>query len=229
MSNRDTRVFGQKYACPGCHSLLKFRQPPKSALHTCPHCRRILKLQERKAAASEDDLLKEALDSLLSWNPEDKPVYEYARDPRLDELDDSRPGLWTFRQPWPEHVHQVVMERTKVAIDPSDPSGCLQHRRCLLKGYHRRVTVYRTGEVEEIAVTGHWWERRDQMHHECRLGILPRKVVRELNRIPSTPVFAARINCLQKSELQGYPVLDLFIDLAVDETPVKKLRLRRIK
>lgn len=198
-------------------------------MQTCPNCRKVLRLHERNAAASKDEALKEALDSLLDWNPPEPRKYEYGEDPQLDLIDDSNPGIWKFNQPWPENVHQVVVEHAEVSLNPYDIDGSVKPRFRLLDGYHRRVTIFRTGEVEEIAVTGHWWDSRELKPHECHMGVLPRAVVRELNLIPSTPVFAARINSLQKISHKSQDILELFIDIAIDETPVKNKKPRRIR
>ena len=227
MSGRDVRVFGRRFACPGCHALLRFQRPPTSLLQTCPNCRKVLKLQERQAAANHDEELKAALDSLSSWKPKEKKNVEYNRDPRLDVIDDSISGLWQFDQPWPAHTGDVVLDRVEVLVDAAYGDEARRQRHSLLHGYHRRVSVFRTGEVEEIAVTGHWWEHRDHQSHEGSMGALPRPVVRELNRIPSTPAFAARINCFRQTPESN--ILELFIDLAIDNTPRQKKKTRRFR
>lgn len=227
MSDRDVRVFGKKYACPGCHSILKFRRPPRSLFQTCPHCRRMLRIQERAAAASHDDEIRDAIDSLTDWDVPEQPVYDYHRDPQLDNIDESVPNIWKFDQPWPEHVGKIVGENIEVTVNPFDAEGVARTRLNLLDGIHRRVTVYRTGEVEEMAVDGHWWNDEYGEPQEQRLGILTRAVVRDLNRIHNARQFVARINNLKRTVRQDLEILDLFIDLAIDEKPLPQTRQQR--
>ena len=220
MSDRISNFLGKKFVCPACESKLKFLRPSTKQLLTCPNCRRKLRLQEKTAAASEDERIQEAIESLVDWQaPDNQPAYDYHKDPRLDRVDSSSPGIWKFDQPWPEHVHQVVFERVDVQCIPSDVEGTVQFRRMLLDGSFRRVTVSRTGGVEEMAVIGHWW---DFEPHESKLGILSRAVVRDLNRILTAKRFASRIYCMQETIRQSKQFLELFIDLAVDESPPEK-------
>lgn len=219
MSDRVSQYLGKKFACPGCQAHLKLRRPPTRQLLTCPNCRRKLRLQEQAATESKDDLFKEAIESLVAWRGPDNEPYNYRKDPRLDRVDTSRPGVWKFDQPWPEHVHQMVIERAEVLFNPFEVDGTVRSRQLLLDGSFRRVTVIRTGEVEEMEVTGHWW---DFEPHENKLGLLPRSVVRELNRIVTAKRFAARINCLQQNIHENQEVLELFVDVAIDESPEPK-------
>lgn len=220
MSDRISQFLGQKFVCPQCQSKLKFLRPPTRQLLTCPNCRRKLRLQEQAAAASQDDQIKEAIDSLVSWkSTATKPAYNYEKDPMLDRVDTSSPGIWKFDQPWPNNVHQVVMEGTEVACIPSDIAGTAQARKQMLDGIFRRVTVFRTGQVEEMAVDGHWW---DFESHEKKVGILSRPVVRELNRVLTAKRFAARINSIQQTTRDNQEYFELFIDLAIDDSPKQK-------
>ena len=221
MADRVSSYLGKKYACPGCHANLKFRRPPTKTLLTCPSCRRKLKLQEQKAVASRDELVREAIDSLVSWRKPEKRRYEYRLDPKLNNVDSSTPGLWKFDQPWPEHVREIAIERAEVLVFPFDEMGTYQSRTHLVIDKFPRVTVERTGEVEEMEVTAHWY---DLEPHDTKVGLLSRQVVRDLNRIVTAKHFAARINCLQQVVREKQPVLELYIDVAVQELPQQKSR-----
>lgn len=216
MSDQVSQYLGKKYACPECQARLKFRRPPTKQLLTCPNCRRKLRLQDRATAPSQDELIREAIESLVSWKPPDKRPYVYSQDPRLDRVESPRRGVWKFDQPWPDNIKQVVVERTKVLFYPANVDGTDQSRRLLLDGSFRRVTVAHTRNVEEMEVTGNWW---DYQPRESNLGVLARSVVRELNRIVTAKHFAARINCIRKGVHENREVLELFIDLAIQESP----------
>ena len=156
--------------------------------------------------------MREAIDALVSWKPPDDKPYSYGQDPRLDLVDDSRHGIWKFDQPWPEDALQVVIERAEVLFYPDGMEGTVQLRRHLFEGTLRRVTVDRTRNVEEMEVTGYWW---DHQPHEGKLGVLSRRVVRELNRIVTARHFVARINYIQEAIHEDLEVLELFVDLAI--------------
>jgi hypothetical protein len=221
MSDRVSKYLGKKYACPGCQAHLRFRRPPKKSLLTCPNCRRKLKLQEQAAHANRDELFQEAIESLVTWKPAVVKPYNYILDPLLDRVDSSVPGVWKFDQPWPEHVLQIAIERAEVLFYATDIQGTVRSRQQLLDGSFRRVTVERTGEVEEMEVTGHWY---DVEPHSTNLGLLSRQTVRQLNRIVTAKKFAARINCVQQAIQDDRNVLELFVDLAVQEPPHQKPR-----
>ena len=139
MSNRDSRVFGKKYACPGCNSLLKFKRPPRTVVHTCPNCRRILRLRAEAAAGKQDEQLQTAIDALAEWKmPEEKKPYDYHTDPLLDEIDTSSQGVWQFDQPWPPKTLQKVSERAEVNFNPDDADTNMLWRKRLLDGFYRR-------------------------------------------------------------------------------------------
>jgi hypothetical protein len=211
--------MGKKYSCPGCHSKLKFTRPPTSQMLKCPNCRRKLRIQAYEAAAGHDELVKQAIQSLVKWNaPEDQP-YDYRRDPGLDDFDDSQQGIWKFNQPWPEHTGEVVYENAEVLCNPNDITGAVHFRRMLRDNKFRRVTIYRTGEVEQMEVTGHWW---DHEPHEGRIGLLPRVVVRQLNRLITARGFAARINTLKLVNRDGQDLVEVYIDIAVDLSAKRK-------
>lgn len=217
MANLNSNYVGKQFSCPLCQSNLKFTRAPKSLLQKCPNCRKRLRLQEKKAAASKDKLLQEAIDSLVDWTePEKKSPYNYRLDPALDRCEMPKANHWKFAQPWPEYTGDVVMENVEVFSSFSDASGALQARQSLVNGKFRRVTVFRTGQVEEIEVTGHWY---DVHPFEHKVGILQRKVVRELNKNPLAKKFAARINTIQLAMHDDQPYYQLFIDLAIDTTP----------
>ena len=63
-----------------------------------------------------------------------------------------------------------------------------------------------------MEVTGYWW---DYQPRAGGLGVLPRRVVRELNRIVTARHFVARINCIQKAILDDQEILELFVDVAI--------------
>ena len=224
MSTHHAKAFGQKYSCPGCQALLKFRRPPTRSLQSCPNCRRTIRLHEKAAAGNRDADIKRAIEELADWDVPETPRYSYSRDPLLDQIDDSQPHVWTFNQPWPENTGEVVADRVEVIVNTEDLESIAQFRFGLLDGIHRRVTVQRTGEVEEIAVDGHWWADENGEPLEHRLGILSRSVVRELNRIPHARRFASRINCLVLGTIEGHEVPKLFVDLAIDESPEPSAR-----
>ncbi len=171
-------------------------------------------MQDRAAAASKDELLKEAIESLVDWKEPEKKKYDYRIDPRLDQVDATTPGLWIFDQPWPENVHEVVMEQIEVFVKPRDTSAIARCRKLMFGGLFRRVTVVRTGVVEQMEVTGHWW---DHDPHHAKIGMLSRSVVRELNRNPRGKRFAARINRIQEATYNDQDCLALYIDLAIDD------------
>ncbi len=223
MSDQDSKYLGRKYSCPGCQSKLKFTRPPTSQLLSCPNCRRRLKLQNYAAAASKDEMLKEAIKALVESKVPDVEPYDYRKDLRLDHVDCSTAGVWKFDQPWPESVHEVVVESAEVLFNPLDTCGVVRARRLLLDGKFRRVTVFRTGQVEEIQVNGHWW---DIDLHEGKLGLLSREVVRKLNQRIVARQFAARINRMQQVTRQGQEFLELFVDVAIDESNQKKTRVK---
>ena len=225
MANVNSNFVGKKFACPGCQSSLKFTRAPKSLLQKCPNCRRKLRLQEKHAAASQDDLLKDAIESLVDWDSPDENPYNYRRDPNLDNCDTTTPNIWKFSQPWPENTGELVLENTEVICSFQDANGAMQARELLMNGEFRRVTVFRTGQVEEIEVTGHWY---DVHPFERKVGILPRKVVRELNLMPLAKKFTSRINTVHLTVEDDRPVFRLFIDLAIDTSAAKKAKsLRR--
>ncbi len=227
MSNRDSRVFGQKYSCPGCNSLLKFRRPPRTLVQTCPNCRRILRLREKAAESKKDDQLKEALDALAEWTEPDETPYQYYADPKLDEMDKSTPGIWKFDQPWPPDTQQIVAENVEVIFNPLDVQANMRWRVRLLKGFHRRVTIHRTGEVEEIEVDGLWWDGHNGQPQERKLGLLSRAQVRELNRLTYAKNFASRINQLRKTIRDNQAILELYIDIAIAPAPDPQSRRYR--
>lgn len=168
--------------------------------------------------------MRQAIESLVRWKaPEGRP-YDYHRDPRLDRVDDSSPGIWRFDQPWPEYVNHVVVECAEVVFNPTDMLNTYQSRQALLGQTYRRVTVARNGEVEGMDVTGHWWDFRRP--YESKVGMLSRSVVRKLNSVVTAKRFAARINSIQKCIVQDREFLELYIDLAIDETPEKKSQTR---
>lgn len=156
--------------------------------------------------------MREAIEALVSWKPPDDKPYSYGQDPRLDRVDNSQHGIWKFDQPWREDAQQVVIERAEVHFYPDNTEGTVRLRRLLLEGTLRRVTVERTRNVEEIEVTGYWW---DYQPHEGKLGVLSRRVVRELNRIVSARHFVAKINCIQEAIRDDLEVLELFVDVAI--------------
>ena len=160
--------------------------------------------------------MKEAIESLVGWKASEKKKYDYRVDPQLDRVDASTPGRWVFDQPWPENIHDVVMERTEVLFNKRDAQAIARCRKLMFEGLFRRVTVFRTGEVEQIEVTGHWW---DHEPHDAKVGMLARSVVRELNRNPRARRFAARINYMQEAMYHDQECLALYIDLAIDERP----------
>ena len=214
MSESGSSYLGKKFSCPGCHSSLKFKRPPSSLLYRCPSCRRKLRFQERKAAAEEDDLIKQAIEALVDWKVPEK-TYDYRRDPKLDLLVEGEPGVLQFDQPWPCPIQEIVLEATEVVCNPLDTKGTIHSRQEMLDGEFRRVTIFRTGQVEEMAVNGHWWQVRLQ---ERKVGILPRAVVRELNRMTKVKKFAARIHSMKPTTTDSGNLVELFIDVAVVET-----------
>ena len=214
MTESGSSYLGKKFSCPGCQSNLKFSRPPSSMLYRCPSCRRKLRFQERKAAAEKDVLVKQAIDALVDWQrPEES--YDYRIDPKLDSIVESTPGILKFDQPWPNEVKDIVLEATEVVCSPHDTNGTVLSRKEMLAGEFRRVTIYRTGQVEEMGVNGHWIKVG---HQERKVGVLPRKIVRELNRLTSVKRFAARINSMKMSEGTDSGFVELFIDVAVVET-----------
>ena len=121
----------------------------------------------------------------------------------------------------------MIAKNIEVAFNPHDVTGSARTRFELLDGIHRRVTVHRTGEVEEIAVEGHWWNDEFGEPREQRLGLLSRAIVRELNRLHAARHFAARINRLRRALFRNCEILELFIDLAIDESPIRREKVRR--
>jgi uncharacterized protein YbaR (Trm112 family) len=212
MSDQISKYLGKKFSCPECEAQLKFRRPPTKQLLTCPNCRRKLRLHEKAAAPSHEDLLREAIESLVAWKPPDVQPYDYSLDPRLDQVDSSIPGIWKFDQPWPDGAREIVIERTEVLYYPDDNEHTDRLRRLLLDGTFRRVSVDRTRNVEEMEITGYWW---DYQPREGKLGVLARSVVRQLNRIVTAKHFAARINCLQEAIRDDEEILELFVDVAI--------------
>lgn len=219
MSQQTSSYMGKKFSCPECQANLKFRRPPKRLLQTCPHCRRRLRLRDEEAAKAQDDLVREAIDLLVNSRQPAKKSYDYTRDPLLDTVDNSEPGLWKFDQPWPESVEEVVIENAEVVCHRLDQERALTARKTLLNGKFKRVTVYRTGKVEQMEVTGHWW---DHTHHESKLGLLERKIVRELNRRPLAKKFAARINHVDQIVRDRQDWLRFYVDLAIDKQEAAK-------
>ena len=218
MSENHSQYLGKKYSCPGCHRQLKFRRPPTTLLQTCPNCRRKLRLQDREAAANDDALLREAIDSLVKWQkPEDKP-YEYRRDPKLDVMTEQKNGVFQFKQPWPESAGEVVYENAEVLFNHEDSYGTVLARKALFEGEFRRVSVVRTGQVEEMAVIGHWWGLEP---HQAKVGFLPRSIVRALNRVVTAKNFAAIIDRIERTTIASKRHLNFFINLAIDKTPGK--------
>jgi hypothetical protein len=225
MANTNSNFVGKKFSCPGCQSKLKFTRTPKSVLQKCPNCRRRLRLQERQAAADQDELLKEAIESLIDWDAPEPKLYNYRMDPALDQCDSSDSAIWTFDQPWPKNTGEIVLENTEVLLNKNDLSGPLRSREMMMNGKYKRVTAFRTGQVEEIEVSGHWF---DVTPFEQKVGILPRSVVRQVNRIPDAKRFTARINNIRLSVEAGVSIYELFIDMAIDTTPVPKMSRRRV-
>ena len=225
MANTNSSFVGKNFSCPGCQSNLKFTRAPKSLLQKCPNCRRKLRLQEKEAAASQDDLLKEAIDSLVDWEVTSKKAYNYRVDPILDQCVCPEPNVWKFDQPWPKNTGEILLKNSEVVYYAADGSGSAKARELLMNGTFKRVTAFRTGQVEELEVTGHWY---DVHPYERKVGVLPRKVVRELNLIPEAKKFAARINTIELVVEDAVPVYKLFIDLAIDTTPAKRSSRRRI-
>lgn len=219
MSSLNSSYVGKKFACPGCQSNLKFRRPPKTLLQTCPHCRRKLRLQDEAAAAAKDDLVRMAIESLVnSREPVEKP-YDYARDPLLDTVDDSMPGIWKFDQPWPQTVDEILIENAEVVCHPLDEQRAMQSRKMFLGGKYKRVTVFRTGQVEQMQVSGHWW---DHQPHEMKLGLLARSIVRELNRRPLAKQFVARVNHVNRVLCDKKEIFEMFVDVALDNPEATK-------
>lgn len=214
MSKQTSSIIGKKFSCPGCQSNLKFRRPPKRLLQTCPHCRRRLRLQDEAAAKAKDELVREAIELLVNSREPIEKKYDYARDPLLDTVDNSSPGIWRFDQPWPQTIQEVIIENVEVVCHRIDDDRELQARKSLLNGTFKRVTVFRTGKVEQMAVTGHWW---DHTHHQAKLGLLERKIVRELNRRPLAKKFAARINHVDQVVRDKKEWLQFYVDLAIDK------------
>lgn len=214
MSDQVSKYLGKNFSCPECEAKLKFRRPPTKQLLTCPNCRRKLRLHERAAAPSHEELMREAIEALVSWKPPDDRPYEYSQDPRLDRVDYSRPGVWKFDQPWSEDAREVVIERTEVLFYAEGREGTDRLRRLLLDGTLRRVTVDRTRNVEEMEITGYWW---DYQPREGKLGVLSRTVVRQLNRIVTAKTFAVRINCIQEAVRDDLEILELFVDVAIQD------------
>ena len=134
MSDQVSQYLGKNFACPECQARLKFRRPPTKQLLTCPNCRRKLRLQEKAAAPSHDELMREAIDALVSWKPPDDKPYSYGQDPRLDRIDNSRQGIWKFDQPWRQDAQQVVVERAEVQFYPDGIEATDRLRRLLLEG-----------------------------------------------------------------------------------------------
>lgn len=214
MTDSQSRYIGKKFNCPSCQSSLKFSRPSSSMLYRCPSCRRKLRLQERQAAAEKDALVQQAIDALVDWQLPEKS-YDYRTDPDLDRVVESHPGVLIFDQPWPARVGDIVLEAAEVICNPSDVNGAVLSRKELACGEFRRVTIYRTGQVEEMAVNGHWLKITPQEH---KVGVLPRKVVRELNRLTSVKKFAARINSMKISRDSSDALVELYIDVAVAES-----------
>ena len=213
MSDSGSGHLGKKFSCPGCQSNLKFTRPPSSQLYRCPSCRRKLRFQERRAAAEKDDLIKQAIDALVDWRLPEKS-YDYRMDPNLDVIDKSEPGIWKFAQPWPNEIKDIVFEAAEVVCNPADENGAVLSRRELLVGDYRRVSIYRTGQVEEIGVNGHWFNVRP---HERKVGVLPRAVVRELNRMTTVKRFTARIHSIRVPREPVKGLVELYIDVAIAE------------
>ncbi len=160
--------------------------------------------------------MREAIAALVSWKPPDTQPYEYSQDPRLDRVDHSQPGVWKFDQPWREDVREVVIERAEVFFYPDNVRGTDRLRRLMLEGTLRRVTLDRTRNVEEMEITGYWW---DYQPREGKLGVLSRSVVRQLNRILTAKYFAVRINCIQEAVRDDQQILELFVDVAIQAPP----------
>lgn len=226
MSDNQSRYLGKKYSCPGCNSQLKFRRAPTTLLQTCPNCRRKLRLQDREAAANDDELLRAAIDSLVSWKEPDDQPYDYRRDPKLDLANETEPGIFKFDQPWPESAGDIVFQDAEVLFNPEDTYGTVLARKALFEGQFRRVTAVRTGQVEEMAVIGHWWGLES---HQAKIGLLARSVVRELNRILTAKNFAAVINRVEKTTIASKRHLNFYVDLAVDTTPGKGAKKGRVR
>ena len=215
MAKRDSIVFGRKYSCPGCNSQLKFKRPPTKSVYNCPNCRRLLRLREKQKAAGSDDALNAAIGSLL--DDESSRSADYEHDRRLDRLKESRQqGTLLFDQPWPGSIAAVVLEAAEVVLNQFDFEAIALARQKMFDGFLRRVTVYRTGEVEDYAVTGHWRNRSGAAPEHAHVGKLPRSVGRQLNKYGAQRIIEARINRMSKSgDVQGNRFVKLFIDLAV--------------
>ena len=226
MAENPSKYLGKKYACPGCHSQLKFRRAPTRLLQTCPNCRRKIRLRDRESAANQDELLREAIDSLVQWKEPDDVPYDYRRDPKLDCAKETESGIWKFDQPWPEEAGDVVHEDAEVLFNPEDTYGTVLARKALFEGEFRRVTAVRTGQVEEMQIVGHWWS--EVQPHEAKIGLLERVVVRGLNRIVTAKNFITRINRVQRKIIEQKKHLEFFVDLAIDtRKPESKSNSRR--
>ncbi len=213
MSDQNTTYIGKKFACPGCRSNLKFRRPPKSLLYTCPSCRKKLRLQDEAAAAAKDEMVKMAIESLVNSREAIEKPYDYTRDPKLDTVENPQPGVWLFEQPWPKSVDEIVVENAEVICHPMDEDRAMGSRKIFLEGKFRRVTVFRTGQVEQMQVSGHWWDFEPR---ESKLGLLSRSIVRQINKHPLAKQFAARVNHVNRLIRDHKERFEFYVDIAID-------------
>ena len=217
-----------KISCPGCDALLKFKRIPTRLVQPCPNCRRLLRLQDMMSVAQQGDDLQSVIDDFVSREPtHHAPTQSYEEDPRLDETVAKAPGILQFNQPWPDNFHHILYNKVNVVANPFNLEGNMFRRQQLLKGYHRRVTVVRTGEVEEMVVVGHWHDRNDDGVNDGVIGTLPRTMVRELNRLPIETEYSARINYVQWRREGKTQLLDIYVDVAKNKVDAPRRRKRK--
>ena len=214
MSNSSARQVGKRFSCPGCDALLKFKRLPTRLVQTCPNCRRLLRIQDKISSAGENRDLQAAIDEFVSRETLHVREIEYEEDPRLDQITTTESGVLQFNQPWPPGFDQVLLEQLEVLPNPHNLEGNTDKRQRLLSGFHRRVSMERTGEVEEIAIIGHWRDHQDGRANEGVLGTLARKIVRQLNKLPIDTVYAARINSAQWTIDDDKEFVEMFVDVA---------------
>ncbi len=207
---------------------MRFKRIPTRLVQTCPNCRRLLRLQDKMSVA-EGDQLQLIIDEFVSRDRLQAPHIAYADDPRLDQVTTTEDGVLHFQQPWPEGFTDVLYEHTEVELNPHNEPGNITQRQHLLRGYLRRVTVERTGEIEQMTIIGHWRDRQDDRENEGVVGLLPRKIVRELNRLPYSTLYAAKINSAVWVRDHERDLIELYVDVARSPTEHLPPRSRMFK
>ena len=189
----------------------------------------MLRLRDNIAAADGDNDIQSAIDEFVSRESPEPVQVEYEEDPRLDTYTKTESGVVRFEQPWPDGTGELLLECTEVAHYPFNLEGNMLERTRLLDGIHRRVTLERTGEVEDIAVVGHWRTAKFQPLESGIIGCLPRPVVRQLDREHLFATYAGRIHSAQRAVVDNQAIFQVFIDVAIESEDRRRKRKKYFK